>query len=128
MDLSTSHERRIADLEDQRYQAVIDGNYDVLERLCHDQLVYTHSSGNRDSLSTYLEKLRTGRYVYHRIDHPIEKVILMRNAALVVSQMNANLTVNGTPLELTNNCLSIWVEEDGNWTLLAFQATHRASR
>ena len=127
MDNSSNDETRIADLENQRYQAVIDGDYDTLERLCHDQLVYTHSSGNRDSLSTYLEKLRTGSYVYHRIDHPIENIILTRNTALVVSQMNADLTLSGTPLKLTNSCLSVWVEEGGNWTFLAFQATHRAS-
>ena len=123
MTTSLDFERKISGLEDQRYQAVLDGEYNVLERLFHDQLVYTHSSGNVDSATTYLEKLRSGGVVYHHIDHPIEKVLLSGNAAIVVGQMNASLTLNGAPLTLTNRSLAIWVMEAGDWKFLAYQAT-----
>ena len=37
-------------LEDQRYHAVLTGDLETFEGLCHPRLVYTHTRGDRDSL------------------------------------------------------------------------------
>lgn len=86
----------IRGLEDQRYAAVLDQNFDILTSLCHAELVYGHTGGNRDSLDSYLNKLRTGTLRYHRIDHPVDNIVLVGDTALVFGQMNAHLTVNGS--------------------------------
>ena len=66
MDNATAAEKdKIVALEEKRYQAVVDGDYDAFKGLCHQRLVYTHSLGDRDTLSSYLEKLRKGFYRYH---------------------------------------------------------------
>lgn len=126
MDNATAAEKNeIETLEAKRYQAVVDGDYDTFEDLCHQRLVYTHSLGDRDTLSSYLEKLRKGFYRYHRIDHPIEDIVLIGDTALVLGQMNADLTVNGTHKTLANSALSVWVKEDKTWKFLAYQPTPR---
>ncbi|MDQ0029079.1 nuclear transport factor 2 family protein [Arthrobacter bambusae] len=110
-------------LEDQRYNAVLAGDVDTFERLCHPELVYTHSGGNRDSLKAYIDKLRTGAVRYHRIDHKCEKITVIGNTVLVNLQMNADLTVNGTPMTMNNSALAVWVNEKGSWKFVAYQAT-----
>lgn len=126
MENATATEKsEIETLEARRYKAVVDGDYDAFESLCHQRLIYTHSLGDRDTLSSYLEKLRKGYYRYHRIDHPIEDIVLIGDMALVLGQMNADLTVNGTAKTLANSALSVWVKEEKTWKFLAYQPTPR---
>jgi len=50
----------IASLENQRYQAMQQGDLDSFKRLAHPELVYVHSNGVQDDLSRYLHKCHTG--------------------------------------------------------------------
>ncbi|GGG16280.1 hypothetical protein GCM10007304_33010 [Rhodococcoides trifolii] len=115
----------ILDLETKRYQAVVDGDLDAFRSFCHPNLVYTHSDGSRDTVASYVNKVETGFYVYHRIDHPTEDVLVAGDTAVVVGEMNASITANGKDKELVNNSIAVWVRENGTWLLLAYQPTPR---
>ena len=41
-------------LEDRRVQALIDGDFDALDKLLGDGLVYTHSNGQADTRAVYI--------------------------------------------------------------------------
>ncbi|MHC6219390.1 nuclear transport factor 2 family protein [Arthrobacter sp. MMS24-S77] len=124
-DTTSSNIDTIRVLEDHRYQVIVDADYDAFEALCHERLVYTHSRGDRDSLTSYMEKLRNGWYRYHRIDHPIHDIILIGDTAVVLGEMNAEITVNWLDKTLSNTALSVWIKEHQNWKLLAYQPTPR---
>ncbi|GAA4427716.1 nuclear transport factor 2 family protein [Actinokineospora soli] len=115
----------ILELETRRYRAVVDAEFDAFRALCHPDLVYTHSDGSRDSVESYLAKCASGHYVYHRVDHPVDDVVLTGDTAVVVGQMNASITAGGTRKELANNAIAVWVRDDGAWRLLAYQPTPR---
>lgn len=123
---NSSAEAEIRELEDRRYSAVVDEDFDTLESLCHSGLVYTHSRGDRDSRASYLAKLRQGYYKYQRIDHPIDEVLLVGDTAVVVGEMNAELWVDGIAKKLTNAAIAIWTKDSGSWKFLAYQPTPRA--
>jgi ketosteroid isomerase-like protein len=110
-------------LEYRRYEAVTKQDFEAFEAMCHPDLVYTHSNGERDSLESYLHKCRTGHYVYHRIAHPVEKVVIAGDTAIVVGEMQADITAGGKDLHLNNSSLAVWVRGDGAWKLLAYQPT-----
>lgn len=112
-------------LEDKRYDAVVDGDFDTFASLCHPDLTYSHSDGSRDTIESYLRKCRDEFYVYHRIDHPVSDVLVHGDVAIVVGEMNGEITANGTPIDLANNCIAVWVRHDGAWKLLAYQPTPR---
>lgn len=124
MDVDTVKAEILA-LEDRRYRAVLDGDLEAFRSYCHPALVYTHSDGTRDSVASYLEKVRSGFYVYHRIDHPTDDVLVSGDTAIVVGEMNASITANGKDKDLVNNCIAVWVRENGSWLLLAYQPTPR---
>ena len=109
--------------EDRRYEALPDRDLPTLERLFHDRLSYTHSSGVRDTKDEYLEKIRDGYYVYHRIDHPVDRVEVVGDTVVVIGRMTADLAVQGTPKTIDNLALAVWTEDAGGWQLLAYAST-----
>ncbi|MDQ0925620.1 hypothetical protein QF038_004128 [Pseudarthrobacter sp. W1I19] len=125
-DVSASPDVLIRRLEDQRYGAVLTGDLETFEGLCHPGLMYTHTGGDRDSLKSYMDKLRTGALHYHRIDHKSEKITVIGNTALVLIQMTADLRVNGSRKAIKCNALAVWVNEAGAWKFIAYQPTARA--
>ncbi|MFC9352911.1 nuclear transport factor 2 family protein [Arthrobacter sp. NPDC057013] len=119
----SSDEQDILSLEDSRYEAVLRADFEAFADLCHKDLVYAHSNGDRDDLGSYMEKCRQGVYVYHRIDHPVEQVKIIGDVALVMGEMHADLTIRGTQTSLDNTALAVWVRSGSSWKLLAYQPT-----
>ena len=120
---NTTDTLTIRELEDARYDAVVGQDFDTFTRLCHPDLAYSHSSGDTDTLETYLDKVRSGFYVYHKIEHPIDFVRIVGDVALVVGEMNAHITAGGRPKRLRNRCLAVWKYSGSGWRLLAYQPT-----
>jgi ketosteroid isomerase-like protein len=115
--------RAVLAAEDRRYQAMQDADLTILDALCADELSYAHSSGARDTKDQYLEKVRSGYYVYRRIDHPVERVEVVGDTAIVVGRMTADLEVQGTPKTIDNLALAVWTRATGQWQLLAYAPT-----
>ncbi|KUO07292.1 nuclear transport factor 2 family protein [Streptomyces sp. DSM 15324] len=123
--MTTIHDvvTEIRKLEDIRYQALVDSDWDRFARLCHPELAYTHATGDTDTLDSYLEKVRAGFFVYHRIDHPLDFIRVVDDVALVVGGMNAHVTAGGKDRTLRNKSLAVWKHTTDGWRLLAYQPT-----
>ena len=50
-------EQEILGLEDQRFGAMIARDFAALDKLVHDQLLYTHSSGVTDTKKSWIESM-----------------------------------------------------------------------
>ncbi len=109
--------------EDARYRAMQDADLDALDRLCADELSYAHSSGVRDTKDEYLGKVRSGYYQYLSVEHPVERVEVVGDTAIVVGRMTSDLVVGGTPKTIHNLALAVWVRREGDWQLLAYAPT-----
>jgi hypothetical protein len=120
--LDTGH-AVIRELENRRYEAVLKQDYDRFEGLCHAKLVYGHTGGNRDSLATYLGKLRSGTLRYHHIERVIADIVRVGDVALVTGQMTAEIYVSGANKTLKNSYLAVWIADKESWKFLAYQPT-----
>jgi ketosteroid isomerase-like protein len=109
--------------DEDRYRAMLDADLDALDRLCADELSYAHSNGARDTTPEYFAKVRTGYYDYHRIDHPVERVEVVGDTAIVVGRMTADLHSGGVRKTIDNLALAVWVRSGGSWRLLAYAPT-----
>ncbi|NYJ08438.1 nuclear transport factor 2 family protein [Petropleomorpha daqingensis] len=119
----TTDAQAVLAAEDRRYQAMLDGDLETLDALCTDELSYTHSNGVRDTKAEYFAKLREGYYVYHRIDHPVERVEVADDAAVVVGRMTADLTSGGVRKNIDCLAIAVWTRSGGDWRLLAYAPT-----
>jgi ketosteroid isomerase-like protein len=111
--------------EDRRYRAMVEADLDTLDRLCADELSYAHSSGVRDTKAEYFAKVRSGYYVYRRIDHPVERVEVVGDTAIVVGRMVADLVVDGVEKTIDNLALAVWTRTAQGWRLLAYAPTRQ---
>ena len=119
----TDDVRAVLAAEDRRYRAMQDADLATLTELCADELSYAHSSGIRDTRSEYLEKLRSGYYVYRRIDHPVDRVEVLGDTAIVIGRMTSDVEVQGTLKTIDNLALAVWTRASGTWQLLAYAPT-----
>src|SRR3954469_20235234 len=109
--------------EERRYRAMVDADLDALDELCADELSYAHSNGARDTKAEYFAKVRSGYYVYHRIDHPVERVEVVGDAAIVVGRMTADLDSGGVRKTIDCLAISVWTRSASGWRLLAYAPT-----
>ena len=109
--------------EDRRYAALLGPDLPTLERLFHDRLSYAHSSGVRDTKAEYLAKIESGYYDYTRSEHPVERVDVVGDTAVVSGRMTADLLVQGQPKSLDVLALAVWTRDTGEWQLLAYAST-----
>ncbi|MGY1631315.1 nuclear transport factor 2 family protein [Geodermatophilus sp. SYSU D01186] len=116
--------RAVLAAEDRRYRAMVDGDLDALEELLAPEASYAHSSGVRDTKEEYLAKLRSRYYVYRRAEHPVERVEVSGDAAIVVGRMTADVDVDGVPKTIDALALAVWTRAgDGDWRMLAYAPT-----
>jgi hypothetical protein len=114
---------QISQLEAKRYQAMTDADTGTLAGLFSEKLVYTHSDATSDSKQSYLDRLTSGYFDYDVIEHPETGIVVHGDCALVFGDMRGEVLINGSKRVLNSKSLAVWVREEGNWALLAYQPT-----
>ncbi|HEX4832201.1 MAG TPA: nuclear transport factor 2 family protein [Trebonia sp.] len=115
---------RIRELEDRRYQAMTDADVATLDELLAPDLVYTHSNATRDSKQGYLDRVASRYFDYGPLEHPVDRVVVHGDCALVIGDMRGEVKTNGEPRSLNSAALAVWARAaGGQWLLLAFQPT-----
>jgi hypothetical protein len=102
---------------------MIAGDAAVLDELCSDDLIYTHSKGDHDDKRSYLHKVGSRYFTYLEITHPADRILVVDSAALVTGRMTARVSVAGTIVHVDNRYLAVWVGEHGAWKFVAYQPT-----
>jgi ketosteroid isomerase-like protein len=100
-----------------------DGDIGTLAELFSANLVYTHSDASSDSKQSYLDRLASGHFDYGVIEHPETSVVVHGDCAIVVGDMRCEVRIGGQTRVLNSRSLAVWVRENGNWVLLAYQPT-----
>ena len=107
---------------------MIDGDTAVLDELCSDDLIYTHSKGDHDDKRSYLHKVGTGHFAYLEITHPADRILVVEGAALVTGRMTANVSVAGRGIvHVDNRYLAVWVREHDGWKFVSPTSQRRSS-
>ena len=119
-DLAAKH---ISELEARRYKAMTEADIATLEELFSPDMVYTHSDASSDSKQSYLDKLASGHFDYGAIDHPESSIVVHGDCAIVIGDMRGEVVIGGQTRVLNSRSLAVWVRENGNWVLLAYQPT-----
>jgi 3-hydroxyisobutyrate dehydrogenase-like beta-hydroxyacid dehydrogenase len=123
MPAATLDRARLDELEDRRYQAMVDADLDALDRLLSDEVLYAHSNASVDSKESYLKLIGTGALVYHRLQHTTDEVISRPGLAVLSGTMSGSIHMNGTAKTLNSRVCAVWADEGGTWRLVAFQPT-----
>lgn len=113
----------VVEAEHARCRAMVEKDFDTLEKLLSPQLVFTHSSGHRDDYDRHLEILRAP-FHYQNIVRKGLKVRLAGSVAIMTGQADITVQVEGqAALSVKVHILQIWEQDNGMWRMSAYQAT-----
>lgn len=110
-------------IESAFYGAMQRGDASAMAELMAEDCIYIHSFGTRDSKASYLDRVRNGFFVYHRVEVSQDRIVMRGNVAIVVGTMTGVVTAGGVERRLNNIRTSVWAQEAGGWRLVLFQPT-----
>lgn len=116
-------EKEISDLEEKRFDAMVRADLLTLDEMLDDELVYTHSFGDKDSKPEYLQKVREKVFDYLEMKSSIDKIIEAGDCALVFGRYTGRVLIQGNERTLNNASLVVWRRAKGTWRLVASQPT-----
>jgi hypothetical protein len=76
---------------------MIDSDFDTLDNLLGDGLIYTHSTGQSDTRAEYIAQCKKGVFKYRKIEHPTENVQVYGDTAVVTGHTKMEVIVDGKP-------------------------------
>jgi Domain of unknown function (DUF4440) len=117
----------IRGLERERFRAMVDGDGQSLDTLLAENVSYVHTNGKRETKRQFIDGIIAGRRRYRQIEVQSQDVLPAGRETYVVTgraliEMEANNGALLFPIAYT----AIHTNEDGQWRLIAWQATRCA--
>jgi ketosteroid isomerase-like protein len=121
--MNDARQKEVLAAEEARRNAMLQSDVATLNRLLSDVMVYTHSSGGKDSKASWLSKLSDGSLRYDRLAFTDLNVTVVNDTALLTGRMNATAVHSGQPRMVDSLYLAVWVKQPTGWQLVAAQGT-----
>ena len=117
-----SSEKEILGLEDKRFAAMLAKDFGALERMVHEELLYTHSSGITDSNASWLDSMKSGKVKYKSASCSERRVRVLNDVALVNGRALIEADIGGEPRTLKLLFLNAWAKTPQGWKFVAWQS------
>jgi hypothetical protein len=115
-------EQEILGLEDKRFAAMVARDFAALDKLVHDELLYTHSSGVTDSKPSWLESMKSGKVKYKSASCSEHQVRFFGEVALIRGRAAIEVDIDGQPKSLRLLFLNAWTRTPQGWKFAAWQS------
>ena len=117
-----SSEKEILALEDKRFAAMLAKDFGALERMVHEELLYTHSSGITDTKASWLDSMKSGKVKYKSASCSERRVRVLNDVALVNGRAHIEADIGGEPRTLKLLFLNAWAKTPQGWKFVAWQS------
>ena len=121
--MSDAIRAEIKKLEDRRFQAMIDGDFDTLDKLLGDGLIYTHSTAQADTRAEYIALCKKGVFKYLKIERPVENIQVYGDTVVVTGQTKMYAIVEGKSKVLNSRYTDVWIRGAKGWQMVVWQST-----
>ncbi|MBI3649776.1 MAG: nuclear transport factor 2 family protein [Acidobacteria bacterium] len=116
-------EQAVIKLEQERVDALLQGDLATVERIFADDLIYTHSNGHVENRQQFLAAVKTGATQYAAMKHSDLKVQCIGDTALLRGISTIKGRTNGQPFNLQIRFLAVYVKVNGRWQMTTWQST-----
>lgn len=120
--MSTSRQDLI-ECDQQRHNALLKADTEVLDALFTDDLIYLHSTGVIDDKNAYLDGLRSSRTRYLQIAYQPAEYRMAEDFALILGKVDMQLLIGGVEKQVRALIISTWRIENERWRMMSWQAT-----
>ena len=101
-------------------KATIAADKSTLDKLTANELSYGHSSGRLETKAQFIESLTSGKSGFSAIELSDQTITIVDNTALVRHVFNGASRRESANLKLS--ILTVWLQQQGQWKLVARQA------
>jgi hypothetical protein len=108
--------------ENSRYEAQTTSNFDAMQKLFGDDLVYTHSTAAVDGKASYIEKQRAGLH-YRVMKSSDVKVRVFGCVAIITGQGDYEVTVDGKDTTPHLRFTAIWAKRGPDAQFVSWEST-----
>ena len=110
-------------LDKQRMDAMCRQDVATLKAVLADDLVYTHSSARLDTKQSLIGGMESGTTVYSSIEPSDVKAQDFGDAVVLTGSARIRVTSSGKPLDFGVRFTDVWVNQNGQWQMVAWQST-----
>jgi len=102
---------------------VTTNNIALLEKVLADDLVYTHSTGDVDTKTSYIDKLKSGKAKYVSVVYDeLKPRELSKDTAITICRAQVVTMSDGKPNPAHLSFLHVFVKKGKQWQLVAHQS------
>ncbi|MFM2208192.1 MAG: hypothetical protein RL213_2167 [Bacteroidota bacterium] len=94
----------------------------ALSDLLSDEVTYGHTNGLTQTKQELIRSVMSGQQEYKSITVRKTDIRIHGSMAIVNTEGNASLLLDGKPLELDMDVLLVWILENDDWKLVARQS------
>lgn len=114
--------------EDVRYGAQTHNDFNAMQRLFGDDLVYIHSNAAMDTKASYIESMRSGTVKYRSMKRGDAKARTYGCMAIICGHANFEVTVKGEDKAVDLLFHSVWAKRAAGVQFVSWQATMLPSK
>lgn len=112
----------IIDLHKKKFSWLINRNYDSLQALLDDKVLYIHSNGLTETKADLIRNLQEEVIAYTKSDVLESQVRVFGNSAVVTGKGVFIGKARGNPFELNLAYTEVYVKTGGKWKLVSRHA------
>lgn len=112
-----------ASAEDARYAAQTANDFDAMQRLFGEDLVYIHSSSVVDDKAAYIDSMRSGTVRYRVMRRSDVTIRTFGCLALITGNAEFDVTLKGQDMTVPLRFHSVWARREGGAQFVSWQAT-----
>jgi hypothetical protein len=105
-----------------RFEANVNADAAALGRLLDDGLEYTHSTGELDTKTSFIESLVSGRRDYVSSVADIESIRVFGDVAVIRGKAKVTVASNGQSQDLHIGYTDVWLWKDHRWQMTAWRS------
>lgn len=119
----SGHDKKILDVEQRRFEAMIRKDTAALRSMLADDLVYLHSNALLEDKAEHIRAIVSGRLVYQKMVREQANVRRYGSTALVNGIVQVSGILNGTPFDVRLAYSAVYRKKGGRWRLANWQST-----
>lgn len=115
--------QKIIELDRQRMEAMAKKDIATLNAVISDNLVYTHSSARLDTKQSLIGAMESGTTVYTSVVPSDVVAQDLGTAVVLTGAARIGVTSNGNPRSFGVRFTDVYVNNGGQWQMVAWQST-----
>lgn len=120
--MAQAPEQELIDLSKKKFRWMIAMQFDSLEAVLDDRMVFIHSNGWPETKTEFINDIKSGKLRYKSIDVIEASVRMYPGSAVIIGRGKFKVTLDGKDLELELKYTEFYIQKNGKWLLASRHA------